>query len=157
MAAEVVVMMNEGAACARLDRPARRGAPPNRVIVADDDDATREAVVSALVDDGHDVIGLTDGTQVIECLEIFSRDGLRPPDLIALDVRMLGSSGIDFLEDIRRAGWAIPVVLMTVHDASELRSRVEGTGLATIIEKPFATQELCDLARRIRHGQSGAR
>jgi DNA-binding response OmpR family regulator len=129
---------------------------PTRVLVADDDDDVRSALTAALADDGHEVIGLENGTQVIECLGIFSRDGLRPPDLLALDVRMPGPSGVDLLEALREAGWTTPVLVMSAYGSGAMRARVKWAGRAAFVEKPFSVDAICALARTMLRGAQGA-
>jgi len=122
-----------------------------RVLIADDDVVAREAIGEVLVEDGDDVIGVENGMQVLECMEIMQRDRLRVPDLIVMDVCMPGGSGVDVLEELRRAGWTTPVVLMTAFASADARARARQVGWAIVIEKPFTLDDLwmaADFARR---------
>jgi CheY-like chemotaxis protein len=126
-------------------------AGPERILVADDDETTLDAITTELVDHGHEVVGLQDGEQLVECLDIIERDGLRAPDLIAMDVYMPGRSGIELLEGLRSAGWLTPVVLFTSFVSSDLCRRAETAGSAAVIQKPFDLTKLRNAARRARH------
>ncbi len=121
---------------------------PQRIFVVEDDAATREAMVGALLDEGHEVIGVEDGAKLLECLRTIVDTGLRAPDLIAMDVRMPGRSGIAILESLRRHGWTTPIVLVTSFVSNELKFRVEVAGSADIVEKPFDPDELQSAAWR---------
>jgi CheY-like chemotaxis protein len=128
-----------------------------RVFVADDDAETREAIVAALVDEGHEVIGLEDGAEVVECLHIVARDAFREPDLIAMDVCMPGKSGLEVLELLRTEGWATPVVLFSSFVSDELRTRVALAGSSVIIQKPFQLIDLSNAARAATWGEKAGR
>jgi len=123
-------------------------ARPQRVFVAEDDKDTREAIVTALVDEGHEVIGLEDGAQLVECLRIVARDAFRAPDLIAMDVHMPGQSGIEILEALRIEGWSMPVVLFSTFVTEELRLRAARAGSSAVLQKPFQLVDLSNAARR---------
>jgi DNA-binding response OmpR family regulator len=131
-----------------VSRRSATGGCPQRIFVAEDDEPTRDAIVTALVEEGDDVIGVECGAELAECLRIISRDSLRAPDLIAMDVCMPGHSGIEILEGLRSAGWTTPVVLMTGFASDELRSRARLAGSAVVIEKPFDVRELRSAALR---------
>ena len=120
----------------------RPAVSPRRVLVADDDEETRELVVTAFVEDGHDVYALDGEGALNEALSIIARHSLRVPDLIAVGVGMAWHSGIDIVDDIRSAGWTAPVVLMTWFVHRNMRSRLEHVGSAALVAKPFNVTEL---------------
>ena len=122
--------------------------PHQRIFVVEDDDMTRENLVDELALQGHEIVGVQNGAQLLECLRIIAYDHLRVPDLIVMDVRMPGRSGIDLLETLRRAEWRTPVVLMTSFVSDELRFRAEVAGAAEVLQKPFALDHLRVAARR---------
>ncbi len=124
------------------ERQRASGPIAQRILVAEDDEDTRNVVVTALVEEGYDVIAVEDGRQLVECLEIIARDALRSPDLIAMDIHMPGPSGLELLDGLRSAGWVTPVVIMSSTVSREVRARVERAGAAAVIEKPFDLFEL---------------
>ena len=124
------------------------GRVAKRILVAEDDDDTREFVVSGLLEDGHEVIGVGDGAQLAECLDIIARDSLRPPDLIAMDHHMPGRTGLELLEELRTSGVTTPVVVMTAFLSRDVRARVERAGRAAAIAKPYNLLELRAAALR---------
>jgi DNA-binding response OmpR family regulator len=129
--------------------------PAQRILVAEDDDETRDLVVTAFVEDGCDVYGLDGEAALTECLDIIRRYSLRAPDLIAVGVGMAWHSGIDLLDGIRSAGWSTPVILMTWSVPREVRYRVQKAGPAALVGKPFNATELRSAARRARKQESG--
>lgn len=122
-------------------------AHPQRVFVAEDDADTREAIVRALMEEGHEVVGLEDGAQLVECLNIVARESFRAPDVIAMDVHMPGQSGIEILEALRIEGWLTPVVLFSTFVTDDLRLRAARAGSSAVLQKPF---ELVDLSNAVR-------
>jgi DNA-binding response OmpR family regulator len=63
-------------------------------------------------------------------------------DLMVLDLRLPGQDGLDFLREIRAAGAAIPVLILTARDTTEeLVAGLDGGG-DDYLTKPFAFREL---------------
>ena len=122
-------------------RSAARGSSqrvaPRRVVVADEDDEARGRVKAAFIEDGHDVVELRSGAELVEYLRLVSRDPLRAPDLVALGARMPRGSALQLLETLRSDGWTIPVVLLTWSGSSQVQTRVEMAGPAALVTKPF--------------------
>jgi two-component system response regulator ChvI len=79
-----------------------------KVILVDDDEDYREAVSSELSDLGFEVVSLPDGAAMFD---YFSRGS--GGDVILLDWRMPGISGLDLLGQARRRGIMVPVVFLT--------------------------------------------
>jgi DNA-binding response OmpR family regulator len=73
-----------------------------------------------------------------------AQDALATTDyvLIVLDINLPGASGLDLLQDLRKAKNQIPVLLLTARDA--VRHRVEGlnAGADDYLVKPFDLDEL---------------
>jgi len=104
-----------------------------RILLADDDAATRDLVQRALAMDGHEVIVTQDGAEALERLE---GRGARI-DLLISDVQMPGVDGIELAEKGLAASPRLRVILMSgfageLDRADRLRGRV-----ARVIAKPF--------------------
>jgi DNA-binding NtrC family response regulator len=109
-----------------------------RILLADDDAATRELVQRALAMDGHEVIVTQDGAEALERLE---GRGARI-DLLISDVQMPGVDGIELAEKGLAAAPRLRVILMSgfageLGRADRLRGRV-----ARVIAKPFTLDEM---------------
>lgn len=86
-------------------------APANRghVLIVDDDELFRESVIRNLVDAGFTTTAFEDGHSVLRHL------GDAPPgDLMLLDWKMPGLTGIEVLRKIRTESIDIPIILFTV-------------------------------------------
>jgi DNA-binding response OmpR family regulator len=66
----------------------------------------------------------------------------KPPDAVVLDLMLPGRDGFEVLHDLRKSGFAKPVLILTSRDAIE--DRVEGldSGADDYVAKPFAFAEL---------------
>jgi FixJ family two-component response regulator len=62
---------------------------------------------------------------------------------LVLDVHMNGLSGFDLQERL-----AVPVIFITAHDDATTRERIEKSGAAGHLQKPFDEQAVLDAIRR---------
>jgi len=106
-----------------------------RILVIEDSDAIRLAVVTALSAQGFEVSGSVDGEDLEARLP---RD---PPDLVILDVMLPGRDGFELLQIIRRLSTAA-VLMLTARDALTDRLRGLSQGADDYLIKPFAMAEL---------------
>jgi len=107
-----------------------------KVLVADDERDTRDAIVDILFDAGYDVIEAPDGGAALEkaCQE--------HPDIILLDVSMPVMNGFDVLRKLREspATEAMPVILLTVLEAAEGEPLAMKLGVNHYITKPQTSE-----------------
>jgi len=120
-----------------------------KVLVVEDDEATRELLVRALRKEGWIVVQADDGRRGLECV---AEDA---PALIVLDLLMPDVDGFQFLEELRsrEEGADIPVVVVTAKDltaadVSRLRGRVE----AVVRKAGRPTEEVLREVRRALEG-----
>ncbi|MCP4670745.1 MAG: response regulator [Desulfobacula sp.] len=107
----------------------------------DDEEGFRAAVARRLAKRGLNSLQVSDGAQ---CLDIL---GEKPMDVVVLDVKMPGISGIDTLRAIKQAFKKIQVILLTGNVA--ITDGVEGikAGAFDYLTKPV---EIDHLANKIR-------
>ena len=105
--------------------------------------------------EGHDVIAAGDAERgVAAAME-------RSPALIVLDVGLPDRSGFDVVRDLRRRGFASPVLMLTARDS--VADKVAGleAGADDYLAKPFDPDELTArvraLLRRAQRGGPGTR
>jgi len=82
-------------------------AAPTRVVLIDDDGKMVELVRSILIDDGYDVIGLTNTSGVLQAA--IDHDA----DVIVLDEVMPDRDGLDVAEEIREHRPEQPIVIFS--------------------------------------------
>jgi two-component system response regulator MprA len=107
-----------------------------KVLIAEDDRAAREALARALTLEGCAVDAVNDGAQA---LEAFDAD---PPDLLILDVMMPNVDGIAACRRVRANGSRVPILILTAR--TETSDRVVGldAGADDYLAKPYALEEL---------------
>ena len=82
-----------------------------KILVVDDEDNIRLLYQEELRDAGYEVVLAEDAEEALKKIE---ED---PPDLITLDVKMPGMSGIDFLKKLKETQNDIPVILCSAYGA----------------------------------------
>jgi DNA-binding response OmpR family regulator len=70
-------------------------------------------------------------------------------DLIVLDLRLPGKDGLDFLRQLRAAGSAVPVLILTARGSVGERVKGLDSGADDYLTKPFAFAELLARVRAL--------
>jgi two-component system, cell cycle response regulator len=111
---------------------------PARVLVVDDDQATRDLVASTLRGSGYEVETADDGQAAIERV---ARGGL---DVVLLDAVMPRGSGVDACRTIKGLSGDAFVPVALVFAKTDTRSRIEALeiGADGYVCKPFEQTEL---------------
>ncbi len=66
----------------------------------------------------------------------------QPYDLVVLDMRLPGRSGLDVLRSLRAKGFERPVLVLTAQDAVDAKVETLRAGADDYVTKPFAFEEL---------------
>ncbi|MFO0553824.1 MAG: response regulator [Polyangiaceae bacterium] len=114
-----------------------------RVIIADDDESMRCLLTLALVTEGYDVGVATTGTETLRMLQSILLDAwpLDGVDLLVLDVRMPGLTGIEILRQLRAQHWTTPIIIMTAFADADIVAEAGRYG-TSVLSKPFSLDEL---------------
>src|SRR6266545_1371134 len=109
---------------------------PNRVLLAEDDRATRESLVRALELEGYQVRAVADGSGVFEAV------AEEPADVLVLDLMMPHVGGLTECQRLRSRNDRTPILIVTAR--TEVSDRVAGldAGADDYLPKPFALDEL---------------
>lgn len=110
-----------------------------RILVADDDREFLRAVERVLVQDGYDVLTVSNGADALRNLEG------RGFDLVIADLRMPTEDGLQLLQDMRRRGLRVPVLLVTAFGEVESYLEAMTEGAFDYLTKPIACEELMRL------------
>jgi DNA-binding response OmpR family regulator len=137
----------------RRKTPVPRPAPTPRtarIALAEDDRQMRSLVAESLRADGHTVIELVDGAQLLVRLarQYRLRDPEETIDLVVSDIRMPILTGLSILKGLRDARCETPVVLMTAFADSPDRQAALDLG-AVVFDKPFKMADLRSAVRAL--------
>ena len=117
---------------------------PARILVVDDESEIAESLADFLIrKEGFQVRIASDGQQAIAYLES-SIGGAAEVDLVLLDMRMPGLSGLEVLDWIRRHPDLryTRVVLLTAAASNDEKVQALSAGADDYITKPYYMQEL---------------
>jgi diguanylate cyclase (GGDEF)-like protein len=109
-----------------------------RVLVVEDDEATRGALRALLDDAGYVCDEASDGERAVEAM----RDA--PFDLVVLDLGLPGMSGADVHRQLRRDPRTrfLPIVFLTAHADRQVKLAELEAGAEDFITKPYDADEL---------------
>jgi DNA-binding response OmpR family regulator len=112
-----------------------------RVLVAEDDPGLRSVLERGLRRGGYVVDAVPDGDLALRYLCSYEYE------VVVLDWRMPGTSGLDVVREVRRQGMRVPVLMLTARDTTADRVQGLDAGADDYLVKPF---ELAELLARIR-------
>ena len=108
------------------------------VFVVDDDAAVREAIRNLLESAGIHVQTFGSGAEFV------ARVPTEAPSCLILDVRLPGTSGLEFQRELTAAGVEIPIIFITGHGDIPITVQAMKAGAVDFLTKPFREQELLD-------------
>lgn len=114
-----------------------------KVLVAEDDQFTRDGLAEVLRDEGYDVTTAPDGMTAIEQFRQVQ------PDFVCLDIMMPGSSGYEVCKSIRASDAELPIIFISAK--SEEIDKLVGfeLGADDFITKPFSLREVVARIRAV--------
>lgn len=119
-----------------------------RVVVVDDEQMIRSAIVSLLdMEDDLEVVGQADNGAA--GLEIIRET---QPDVVLLDLEMGQTDGIDTAAQLR-AGGPTRAVLMTRHARPGVLRRAMSAGISGFVPKSTPVSQLADVVRHVAAGR----
>jgi len=112
------------------------------VFVVDDDAAVRDAIKDLLESVGIRVETFGSGR------DFLARERAQAPSCLILDVRLPGTSGLDFQRELAAANIEIPIIFITGHGDIPMTVQAMKAGAVDFLTKPFRDQELLDAIHR---------
>jgi DNA-binding response OmpR family regulator len=115
-----------------------------RVVVADDEPDSVSTLKLLLDDEGHDVVGLQKGSEVLDTVAEFD------PDAVVLDIAMPDMSGYEIAKQIRqRYGEFRPLLIAVSGRYKQVSDKMLGqiVGFDHYLLKPYEPKELLALLR----------
>jgi NarL family two-component system response regulator YdfI len=120
-----------------------------RIVVVDDHPIVREGIrlMLATSDDLVLVGDAADGATALRMVEELQ------PDVVLLDMRMPGMSGLEVLESLRKAWPQIAVLILTTYNEDELIVRGFQAGASGYLLKEGSLEALFHALRAVAHGE----
>jgi DNA-binding NarL/FixJ family response regulator len=111
---------------------------PIRLLIVEDNDAVREAIVSWLVYEysGYQITGVSSGEGALEAVQE------NKPNLILMDIGLPGINGIETTRRLQATHPDIPVVIITVKESVSYKNDALDAGAAAYIPKRLMYAEL---------------
>lgn len=125
------------------------GPQPARILVVEDNDALREAIVMALGEQWSSVIEVSDGQSAIEMIA-----DSEPFDVVLCDLRLPGPDGTQIQRATQQRDSRTAFVLMTAFATVDNAIAAIQRGAFDFIQKPFDLEELeLRVRRAVEHGR----
>jgi len=119
-----------------------------QILIVDDDAQLRQSFGKILEGEGFEVRAAPSGEAGVE--EVTTA----PPDLVIMDVRMPGMTGIQAMQKMRAVCPGLPVIIMTAYGGTETAIEATKLGAFDYILKPF---DIPDILRLIGQGLNAGR
>ena len=124
------------------------------ILLGDEDPEVRFALGMLLRDAGHEIL------EADRCSAVLETSAGKRPDLVVTDVNMAGMSGVELIEQLRRARPGIPVIAMTgggMHQTPDLAATLAANaGADRVLQKPFGNDELLAEVSTLLSGTGGS-
>lgn len=110
------------------------------ILVIDDDSEIRYSLDRVLASRGYIVTTAASGEEGFEAVKA------SPPDVVFLDIRMGGMSGIETLQHLRGVAPKLPIILMTAYGTAQTAIEAMKFGAFDYVMKPFDPDRVLSLA-----------
>jgi len=113
-----------------------------RILLTDDEERFRTTLGKRLAESGFEVRDVGSGQEALDLL------GREPCDVVVLDIRMPGLSGIETLAEIRKRHIGVEVIMLTGH--ADVPGAIEGMRLGAFdyLMKPHDFESLQEKLRQ---------
>ena len=105
-----------------------------RILVVEDNDLNRKLFCDVLKANGHEVVPVADGRNVVATAQRFV------PDLVIMDIQLPHVSGIDLIGQLKAdaALAGVPVLAVTAYVGKGDEERIRDAGAADYLAKPVS-------------------
>ena len=117
------------------------------ILIVDDEEPIRLLLKEELEDEGYRVLTAANGAEALEAVRTAA------PDLVTLDIKMPGESGLMTLRKIREEAYDLPVILCTAYDS--YRTYFSAVAADHYVVKSSDFSELKERIREILGGAGG--
>lgn len=114
-----------------------------KILVVEDDRATRKALTQLFESEGHPVSALADGAAALEAFRESK------PDFVVLDLKIPKLRGQDVCREIRKISSEVPILILTGASDEMNRVLLLELGADDFVSKPFSPKEIMARVRAI--------
>jgi CheY-like chemotaxis protein len=107
-----------------------------KLLIVDDEKGITDSLKDFFQNRGFSVKAANSGEEALEEIKK-SR-----PDIIFLDIRMRGMSGLEVLEQVKKKDKTIRIIMLTIHEEKEIADKAKQLGADEYITKPFRVDYL---------------
>jgi DNA-binding NtrC family response regulator len=115
------------------------------ILIVDDEPNIRSSLGTAFRLEGYRVETAADGPSALRAVDA---GGV---DLVVLDLQMPGMDGMEVLQELRRRGLRLPVMILTAHGTIEKAVQATRLGAFDFVEKPPRSERILLTARNALH------
>ena len=120
-----------------------------RILVADDHEVVRKGLMNVLAEAFQPI----EVDEARNGQEAVSKVLKKSYDLVVLDVKMPGKSGLDALKEIKQHRPKLPVVILSMHPEDQVAIRAMRAGASGYLTKESASDELVLAIRKALNGE----
>jgi two-component system, NtrC family, response regulator HydG len=102
-----------------------------RILLVDDNEAFLDSTKDVLEEEGYDIVTASSGNEAIKRVET------QPFDLILMDIKMPGLSGVEAFVEIKKRTPGIKVIMCTAYIVEALIKKALTEGAYAVLNKPF--------------------
>lgn len=113
------------------------------ILVVDDQEGVCQLLQELLICEGFQVATACNGYEALEQIKTLR------PDILLIDMKMPGMSGIDVLTALQDIEHNCLPIMMTAYGELEIIKEAERLGVSQFITKPFDIDELRQIIRRV--------
>lgn len=107
-----------------------------KLLVIEDDRTVGQYIKRGLEEAQYVADWVADGAEALQVI------GNAPYDLVLLDLRLPGMTGLEVLRALRDRGYTMPVLVLTAQDSVDYKVDALRAGADDYVTKPFAFEEL---------------
>ncbi|HEX7954086.1 MAG TPA: response regulator transcription factor [Burkholderiales bacterium] len=122
-----------------------------KVLIVDDSAIVRVRLADLL----HDIDGVESVMQAPDALGALDLMKTLKPDVAIVDVRMPKRSGIDLLEDVRRTGQSLKVIMLTNYPTPENREKCRSLGADYFFDKSSEIEQVINVLKFLQQDSRG--
>lgn len=117
--------------------------PSINILIAEDNDVSRDLMASVLRMQGYTVYGAISGETAIKVVND------RSIDMALVDINMSPTGGFEFVKYLKTRGLDVPVVIITADESSDVLTAASSLGVMRVMQKPVEPQRLIQLVEQV--------